>query len=221
MIDHKPDNNYQYDPSLMDTQRLLLGVQLPEDGAYDLDEILAEFSGKGMEAPPMPEEPAPRRRSRPLLRRSPRRRRFPSSRPLQLPRRHRRQSLNRSRPGSAFHGPPASRSPFRRTSLLRKFRRRNRRPGSRSRPPETMGSLQRRICWTWPSGATGSCRTRRPPPSCPARRKNRPLLPPRRFRPLPDMPRRPQKRRLKRRRPGGPRRRSLPWRRWLPARWTR
>ncbi len=59
MIDHKPDNNYQYDPSLMDTQRLLLGVQLPEDGAYDLDEILAEFSGKGMEAPPMPEEPAP------------------------------------------------------------------------------------------------------------------------------------------------------------------
>jgi len=57
MTDHKPDNNHEYDPSLMDTQRLLMGVQLPEDGAYDLDEILAEFSSKEMEPPPGPEEP--------------------------------------------------------------------------------------------------------------------------------------------------------------------
>ena len=31
------NKNNQYDPSLMDTQRLLLGVQPPEDGTYDLD----------------------------------------------------------------------------------------------------------------------------------------------------------------------------------------
>ena len=43
----------------MDTQRLLLGVQLPEDGTYDLDEILAEFSGTGTDTPSVPEEPAP------------------------------------------------------------------------------------------------------------------------------------------------------------------
>ena len=61
MTDHKPDNNNQIDPSLMDTQRLLLGVQLPEDGAYDLDEILAEFgskSGPPPVEPPVPEEPS-------------------------------------------------------------------------------------------------------------------------------------------------------------------
>jgi len=59
MTDHKPDNNNQYDPSLMDTQRLLMGVQLPEDGTYDLDEILAEFSSKEPEPPPVPDEPVP------------------------------------------------------------------------------------------------------------------------------------------------------------------
>jgi len=57
MTDHKPDNNDQYDPSLMDTQRLLMGVQLPEDGTYDLDEILAEFGSKGAGPPPEPDEP--------------------------------------------------------------------------------------------------------------------------------------------------------------------
>lgn len=56
-------SNNPIDPSLMDTQRLLLGVQLPEDAPFDLDDILAEF---GPSAPPAPEpvsepepEPAP------------------------------------------------------------------------------------------------------------------------------------------------------------------
>ena len=59
MTDHKQDNNNQHDPSLMDTQRLLLGVQRPEDGTYDLDEILAEFGSKGASQPPEPEGPFP------------------------------------------------------------------------------------------------------------------------------------------------------------------
>ena len=42
MTDHKQDNNH-IDPSLMDTQRLLLGVDLPEDAPFDLDDILAEY----------------------------------------------------------------------------------------------------------------------------------------------------------------------------------
>lgn len=55
MTDHK-DNNNQIDPALMDTQRLLLGVDLPEDAPFSLDDILAEYSGS---PPPPPEEPAP------------------------------------------------------------------------------------------------------------------------------------------------------------------
>lgn len=54
------NKNNQYDPSLMDTQRLLLGVQPPEDGTYDLDEILAEFGGGSPEPPPAaPADPVP------------------------------------------------------------------------------------------------------------------------------------------------------------------
>lgn len=52
MTDHK-DNNNQYDPSLMDTQRLLLGVETPE--VYDLDEIMAEFGSRGKQ----PEQDGP------------------------------------------------------------------------------------------------------------------------------------------------------------------
>lgn len=55
MTDHK-DNNNQIDPALMDTQRLLLGVDLPEDAPFSLDDILAEY-GNG--PPPPAEEPAP------------------------------------------------------------------------------------------------------------------------------------------------------------------
>ena len=40
----KQDNN-KIEPSLMDTQRLLLGVELPEDAPFDLEDILAEFGG--------------------------------------------------------------------------------------------------------------------------------------------------------------------------------
>ena len=54
MTDHK-DNNH-IDPSLLDTQRLLLGVDLPEDAPFDLEDILAEYGGGHTDAPP-PEEP--------------------------------------------------------------------------------------------------------------------------------------------------------------------
>ena len=57
----KRENNNQIDPSLMDTQRLLLGVELPEDMSFDLDDILAEFGGAAElipEKPPVP-EPGP------------------------------------------------------------------------------------------------------------------------------------------------------------------
>ena len=61
MVD-KHDNNKPIDPSLMDTQRLLLGVQLPEDAGFNLDDILAEFGGQGEARPdgePPPPEPLP------------------------------------------------------------------------------------------------------------------------------------------------------------------
>ncbi len=54
MTDHK-DNNH-IDPTLLDTQRLLLGVDLPEDVPFDLEDILAEYGGGHTDAPP-PEEP--------------------------------------------------------------------------------------------------------------------------------------------------------------------
>lgn len=52
----KRDNNNQIDPALMDTQRLLLGVDPAAEELFDLEEILAEFGDKG--APPAPREPA-------------------------------------------------------------------------------------------------------------------------------------------------------------------
>ena len=52
--DHK--NNNPIDPSLMDTQRLLLGVELPENAPFNLDDILAEFGG-GQGSVPAGEEP--------------------------------------------------------------------------------------------------------------------------------------------------------------------
>ncbi len=56
MTDNQESNN-RIDPSLMDTRRLLLGVELPEDAPFNLDDILAEF---GSSAPPSPEpEPVP------------------------------------------------------------------------------------------------------------------------------------------------------------------
>lgn len=45
MADKHENKNNSIDPSLMDTQRLLLGVELPEDAPFDLDDILAEFGG--------------------------------------------------------------------------------------------------------------------------------------------------------------------------------
>ena len=58
MTDHKQDNNH-IDPSLMDTQRLLLGVDLPEDAPFDLDDILAEYGGTPKPPPPQEEVPEP------------------------------------------------------------------------------------------------------------------------------------------------------------------
>ena len=58
MTDHKQDNNH-IDPSLMDTQRLLLGVDLPEDAPFDLDDILAEYGGFSKPPPPQEEVPEP------------------------------------------------------------------------------------------------------------------------------------------------------------------
>ena len=63
MTDKQEHNNPQHDP-LMDTQRLLLGVDMSEVDRFSLEEILAEFGG-GAEAPeaetpaadPLPEEP--------------------------------------------------------------------------------------------------------------------------------------------------------------------
>ena len=72
MTDKQDYNQNQIDP-MMDTQRLLLGVELPEEGSFDLEEILAEFGSKPdagaaaeevpppepppQEPPPEPEEP--------------------------------------------------------------------------------------------------------------------------------------------------------------------
>ena len=56
MVDDHHNNN-PIDPSLLDTQRLLLGVQLPEDAPFNLDDILAEFGG-GQGSGPAGEEPA-------------------------------------------------------------------------------------------------------------------------------------------------------------------
>ena len=58
MTDHKQDNNH-IDPSLMDTQRLLLGVDLPEDAPFDLDDILAEYGGVPKPPPPQEDIPEP------------------------------------------------------------------------------------------------------------------------------------------------------------------
>lgn len=58
MTDHKQDNNH-IDPSLMDTQRLLLGVDLPEDAPFDLDDILAEYGSFSKPPPPQEEVPEP------------------------------------------------------------------------------------------------------------------------------------------------------------------
>lgn len=64
MTDQNANNNHM-DPSLMDTQRLLMGVDLPEDAPFSLEDILAEYGGAQAppEAPappePEPEPPAP------------------------------------------------------------------------------------------------------------------------------------------------------------------
>lgn len=55
----KQDHHNHIDPSLMDTQRLLLGVDLPEDAPFSLEDILAEYGG-GAAPPPAPQpEPEP------------------------------------------------------------------------------------------------------------------------------------------------------------------
>ena len=71
MTDKQEHNNPQHDP-LMDTQRLLLGVDMSEVDRFSLEEILAEFGGGAdapgavtpavdplSEEPEEPEEPAP------------------------------------------------------------------------------------------------------------------------------------------------------------------
>lgn len=58
MTEHKQDHDNQIDPSLMDTQRLLLDVHLPEDAAFSLEDILAEFGGGPGPVPPEA-EPSP------------------------------------------------------------------------------------------------------------------------------------------------------------------
>lgn len=58
MTDHKQDNNH-IDPSLLDTQRLLLGVDLPEDAPFDLDDILAEYGSGYTPSPPPEDAPGP------------------------------------------------------------------------------------------------------------------------------------------------------------------
>lgn len=45
------------EPSLMDTQRLLLGVQLPDDVPFDLEDILAEYGSGASASPEAPAEP--------------------------------------------------------------------------------------------------------------------------------------------------------------------
>ena len=58
MTDNHHDN--QIDPSLMDTQKLLLGVDLPEDAPFSLDDILAEYgSAQSPPEPAPPPEPEP------------------------------------------------------------------------------------------------------------------------------------------------------------------
>lgn len=96
MTDHKQDNNH-IDPSLMDTQRLLLGVDLPEDAPFDLDDILAEYGGGQMPVPPpeesrkpesaapVPPEPEPAPEPEPPSRPEPRPRRFFGRRPRPEP----------------------------------------------------------------------------------------------------------------------------------------
>ena len=55
----KQDHNKQNDP-LMDTQRLLLGVDPDALEHFSLEDILAEYSGAAPEpAPPPQPEPAP------------------------------------------------------------------------------------------------------------------------------------------------------------------
>lgn len=99
MTDHKQDNNH-IDPALMDTQRLLLGVDLPEDAPFDLDDILAEYGRGHTDAPtpagppepepppPVPPEPEPEPASEPPA-------------PRQEPRPKRRFTLRRSKPPEA------------------------------------------------------------------------------------------------------------------------
>lgn len=56
MTDHQ-DNHNQIDPSLLDTQRLLIGAEIPEDAPFDLEDILAEYGGaQASPPPPVPTE---------------------------------------------------------------------------------------------------------------------------------------------------------------------
>lgn len=57
MTDHQ-DNHNHIDPSLLDTQHLLLGAEIPEDAAFSLDDILAEYGTAQVPEPvPSQEEP--------------------------------------------------------------------------------------------------------------------------------------------------------------------
>ena len=58
MVDrHDNQPNSPIDPSLMDTQRLLLGVDPAAGELFDLEDILAEYSGRS-EPTESPEPPA-------------------------------------------------------------------------------------------------------------------------------------------------------------------
>ena len=63
MTDHQ-DNHNQIDPSLLDTQRLLLGAEIPEDAPFDLEDILAEYGGL-QTPPPPPAAPEPEEKTPP------------------------------------------------------------------------------------------------------------------------------------------------------------
>lgn len=107
----KRDNNNQIDPSLMDTQRLLLGVDPAAEELFDLEEILAEFGDKG--APlgfpaPVEPEPEPEREEEP-----------PAEPPLPV------------QPETSERGEPAKERPSRR-SLFRRLRR----PAQTGEPPD-------------------------------------------------------------------------------------
>lgn len=58
MTDHQ-DNHNHIDPSLLDTQRLLIGAEIPEDAPFDLEDILAEYGG-AQASPPPPDPPEPK-----------------------------------------------------------------------------------------------------------------------------------------------------------------